>query len=278
MTPRTRWLERKSLNTTKLNTTKRFLVATGVWWFLLAGPTLLATLVLSPAVAGQDTLLGALEYLLGASAQTLPFAAFAGGLACPRGERDGWPRMASALALGVAVVAYGLGEFALPWVEYEVDRAAGASISTVYPHGPETPSNLRAVREAVISASPPEYSFGIQQPLAHPPNWLTHRIHQPIAFALLAIPNAILGALVASLTHGLPPPRRRRRRWTAGLALALTVLAAVVAADGWIVADADRSGLVSGWAPLLVPLAWLIVLVRRLRRGQNSFELGDPDV
>jgi hypothetical protein len=195
----------------------------------------------------------------------LPFAAFAGGL-------TGHAVLSTAevlkRGLAVALVSYVLLAFASPIVLYLDSRRAGVDVSVVFPFGPNTPRGLLAIRSTVEADPPEAYSFGVEDPLSTPPNWLTYLLHGAVVFAVFSVLSALLGHLAGRLTTGLSPPNRRNARWALGLAGGVAFFIADTIGGEWVRADLSNSGLVGAWLPLVVPLVELGILSLLRSRGE----------
>jgi hypothetical protein len=187
----------------------------------------------------------------------LPFAALAGGMATHTLLS---PKRVLARAAAVVAISYLLLAWASPTAIYHRNAAAGVDVASQYPFGPDTPGALRAQRAAVQANPPDEFILRIDRPLEQPPNWLTYRIHSPVAIAGFALLAALMGHGLGGLTTGLSPARRRNARLGLGVATGLAFFVALAAGGQWVRADATNSGVLGAWLPLLVPLAGLAVL------------------
>jgi hypothetical protein len=205
----------------------------------------------------------------------LPFAAMAGGLVLrdvglPRSQRR---RAAVLVGASVAVVSYGALAFARPAVEYRLDAANGVDVAVRHPFGPATPIALARLRRFVTENPPAEFSMSVEQPLAHPPNWVSLGLHQPAAFALFAVLAVLFGTLVAELTFGLSPPARRQARWAAALLCGMGFFVASVVGDSWVRGATERSAVLGAWLPMVIPVlgCWLLAgVARRRARGDSG--------
>lgn len=245
------------------------------WWFALIAITTTFTLLSSPSLIPQRSLWNLFEIVLNNAAIALPFVAFVVGLAAlrssdeipsPRGLRRVAVRVVGAATL-LAAVSYGLIDQAVPRAGYADDASIGVDMETRYPFGPKTSTNLRRQLDAVDGVPAGGYSFSASRPLAQPPNWLRFRIHQEAAYPLFALPNALLGFLVALLTFHLPTMRRKHARWTAGLVSTVAFLAPAMFLSGWVRGSPERSGILAAWGPLVVPVVGLLVTLA-LARGK----------
>jgi len=193
----------------------------------------------------------------------LPFATFAGGLA---GHAVLSGRSVLKRAAVIAVVSYLLLAYGSPIAIYRDYASQGADLTASYPFGPMTPRALLAQRSAVEADPLETYSFRINDPLTHPPNWLTYILHSVVVFACFAFLAALLGHRSGTLTTGLSPPNRRNARWALGLASSMAFFLAEAAGGGWVRANPSNSGAVGAWLPLVVPLAVLGILEVLVRK------------
>ena len=199
----------------------------------------------------------------------LPFAAFAGGIA---GQRLQTARGLGVSAGLVSVLSLFLLGFASPQLHYQADTMMGLDVGQLYPMGPVTLGGLSDLRDRIEENPPDEFSFGVDRPLASPPNWLTYRIHTPLVLSVFAILAAFLGALTASLTSGLSPPARKNARWATGLLSGVLFFFAETMGGEWVRGSPLNSGAVGAWGPLLLPAIqlWLFALLRSRRRSTVS--------
>lgn len=252
------------------------------WWLALTSLAL-ASLYLSGAqVASLHTGWG----LLGATASRLwivfPFIAFAGGVA--RSKANGRPGDA-AVAVTIAtstlgLIAFVIGVWIAPLAEVEADRAVGLAVELRYPFGAQTPTSLVRHRIAILEEPPEAYGFSVDQPLTHPPNWLTYLIHQPFAVFAFGVLNALLGLLIGWSTTGLSPPKRGQVRWLLGLVAGLLFFLVARLGGQWVRLSPENSGVLAAWLPLVVPLLALAVayLVWRSSNSDGLHGGAEPDV
>lgn len=241
------------------------------WWLGLTALSLGLLYSAGGGAAGLLTAWGLVEALADRSSLTLPFAAFAGGLAAGSISRPA-VRLRSAAAIGfvAGVLAYGLGGWVVPTAEYRSLRGAPETVALRFPDGPRTPPILLAEYRRVRANPPAEYSFSTDTPDQVPPNWTLYLLHLDVAAAFFALVSTFLGLLVGGMTSGLSPPRRRRLRWSAGLLNAVGYLAVAIPVSRWVRQSPTNSALIAAWLPVVVGVAVVLVLFAETRRHARA--------
>ena len=208
-------------------------------------------------------------------ASMLPFALFAAGVVVAR--RLGHSRRAirAAIAVGILVsaVAYALAGWAAPLLEDRDLASLGSETEDSRRFGPRTPVGIaRNIR--FVEANPPEeYHLSVSNPHRHPPNALRWQLHVPVAMSVFGLLNVLLGVLSTQLTVDLDRGRRRSARLAIGVLGGSAFFACLVLADPvrpFLLHGTMRSGTVSAWVPLALPLVetfLLAYLVRRRKYG-----------
>lgn len=253
----------------------------GSWWLLLTALAITSLYLSSDGLGTIRAPWGAADALVTRLSLVFPFVAFAGGLAGAT-RRAGVRRSVAAVLLVTALaaaLAYVGGEVLGPVARYRQALATGDDVSATFPFGPYTPRTLVRLRAAVLAAPPEAYGFSVDGPLSLPPNWITYLIHAPVAMALFAIPNALLGFILGWMTSDVGPPSRRRHvRWAAGLASGVTFFVAAFVGTQWVRASPDHSALMGAWAPLLLPAIECLFLAVVLTRRSRLHEPPDTSV
>ena len=216
-----------------------------------------ASQTLSAALAGE--IIGIEPFLLipGWIGLSLPFTAFAGGVAA-----GGDLRRCGLLRWGLVVagLSYGLLAFAAPLADYSIQIRPGTERSLVFPTGPRTPFGLIELRSEIEADPPGAFTFRVEAPLTLPPNWLTYLLHSSATVAIYSLLSVLLGYRSAGLTSGLSPPNRRNARWALGLFFAVAFFVAEVVGGQWVRGDPSRSGILAAWVPLVLPSLLLLAL------------------
>ncbi len=238
------------------------------WTIGLVALALAAWLASPEGRNGAWTFWGGAYLVLGWIGLFLPFATYSGGLAAPSPTPT---RSVTLRALSIAALYFVVAAFGKPVAEYRQRVETGGDITVQFPLGPETPATILSLAEAVRASPPERFSFSTDRPLARPPNWLMFSFHSFFALAAFCILSAFLGQLVAFLTNGLSPPARTNTRWAVGLITAFLVLAASTLGNAWVRQDFSNSGYVGAWAPLVIPLVelGLLMWLARHRGGRT---------
>jgi len=244
-----------------------------LWMLGLVGLSLSAWLVSPEAGARPWTFWGGLCLFLGWISLFLPCVTFAGGLA---NSSPVPTRAVTMRSLGIAVIFYGSSAFAEPVAKHRFRQESVGNQAGDTRLGPRTPWAILAQRSANRASPPESYSFSVEHPFDRPPNWLLFSFWSSISLSVYCVLAAFLGQIVAFLTSGLSPPSRANTRWAVGLVTATLVLTAFVMGDSWVRQDVSHSGVVGAWAPLLVPLLGLWVLMWLAQRRVAATDSKDP--
>lgn len=240
------------------------------WWVVLTIVAVASLYLLSPALPTLRSSWGLVGATAGRLSLVFPFVAYVGGIVGSAGK-VGYRTTAvvGLVTVTLGALAYSAGAILAPVSEWRADRAVGLDVRSRHPTGAPTPTGLARLRTMVRQTPPPEYSFSVERPTTHPPNWLTHLIHQPIALAAFGILNAVLGLLLGWTTSGLSPPRRRHVRWLLGLVSAAAFLALAMIASSWVRDSPGHSGVLGAWVPLALPLLEIMLAYATLRAAQG---------
>ena len=202
----------------------------------------------------------------------LPFLAFAGGVrlvpeASIRGRIMG---TVLPVALALAALSYALDAWVSPALRYR--HLADTDVVDVDARrfGPETPGGiLRNLR--FVEASPPdEYSLRVVAPHEAPPNVLRWRLHRPVAHATFGMLSLLMGILTAQATAGMRQWKRRNVRLAVGVFGGMGFFACVLIASPTVPFLREgtlQSGILSAWAPLVLPLCQFCVLLHLARKS-----------
>lgn len=231
------------------------------WWLGLLLVAVGYRLLTSPPTAEFWSPWFVAGHLTGASGALLPLVAFSGGVALTAvvGRRGLVPAVKVGLVVGV--IAYALGAYVAPVLQYHGVRSQRpAELATHLPFGPQTPQGLLRNRDTVRASPPVQYSLSVEQPRSTPPNYLTFLVHSAFAISAFAPLSSLMGWLVGVLTQGLRSPRRRNVRWAAGLGSAVVFLVAVGVGSVWVRGSPSVSGLGAAWLPLGLPILEALVL------------------
>jgi len=169
-------------------------------------------------------------------------------------------------ALTLGVLAHVIGVFLVPVAEQRADAATGFDLEARYPLGANTPGALLARRAEILASPPSEYGFSVDDPMQRPPNWLLYLVHQPIAFGLFGLVNALLGLMAGWVTTGLSPPKRRNTRWALGLGSAVLFYLLSLTGARWVPASPDHSSFLGAWLPVSVPVLFLLLAAWALQQ------------
>lgn len=256
---------------------RRFLVASGTlargiapWCLLWLGLKLLFVLGWSP----DDRHLPwswwawALASDLG---DLLPFLAFAGGVALVSraSSRVRIRRIALPMALALSALSYALDAWISPELRHRYLSDTGVEHGDARRFGPDTPSGIVRNLRFVEANPPEEYSLRVVAPQEAPPNVLRWRLHRPVAQATFGFLSFIMGLLTARVTVGLRRGARRNARLAVGVLGGLAFFTCVVVASPTVPFLRDgtlRSGILSAWVPLALPLGQFCVLLHLARK------------
>ena len=196
----------------------------------------------------------------------LPFTLFAAGVVVAR--KLGYSRRAlrSALVVGLALgsVAYFAEAWIAPVVEHQYSASLGSDTENSRRFGAGTPVGILRNLDFVEANPPEQYSLRVQNPEQSPPNILRWRLHYPIAMAVFGLVNVFLGLLAAELTVDLKRGARRTALLAFGVLGGIAFFAALVLSapmEPFLSRGEFRSGVLTAWLPLSVPLAEGLVLV-----------------
>jgi len=242
------------------------------WCLLLVG--FLLVLQLARWRVGTDTALWWMHLAVEHIGLVLPYALFAAGVAlgCVRAHSARVARRALAVGIAFASLSYVLNA----WVEPELHHAhlatRGSETAERTRFGPQTPVGiLRNLR--FVEANPPEeYSTSVDAPHRRPPDVLRWVLHRPAAWAVFGLINLLLGVLAARATAGLRRRSRRNARLAVGVlgGIAFFVCAVLASPIQSFLRDGTlRSGIVSAWIPLALPLTEALLLGYLIRRKRG---------
>ena len=247
------------------------------WW---SGVVAIAALSLYLSDAGQETLWspwGLVEAIGSHLWLVFPFVAFSGGLAVVGEARGSATKAVIASTFVLAALAWVIGAYVVPVAELRADAAAGYDVEARYPFGANTPSGIFTRRADIVASPPTSFGFSVEAPLQQPPNWLLFLIHQPFAFAVFGLVNALLGLVSGWATSGLSPPKRRNARWGLGLGSALFFYLLSLGGAAWVQRSPDHSALVGAWLPVVYPLL-LLGISAWVARQRDLHAFGGSDV
>ena len=243
-----------------------------LWFALLVGGKMLWGL--SPSWGrGADSVLWWLTYASANIGFALPFLLFASGVGLASEFSRSRRPLRTAIAIGIALgaLSYVLAAWVDPAARYRYRISSGSATSESVQFGPNTPTGLLRNLRFVEANPPPAYGMSVEAPEKRPPNVLRWLLHQPVAMAAFGLVNVFLGVFSAQLTAHLRRRSRRNARVAIGVLGGIAFLGCVMIAspvqpflrDGTL-----RSGILSAWAPLALPLteaSLLYYLVRRER-------------
>ena len=202
------------------------------------------------------------------SALLLPFLLFPAGLAMGRvlGHSRRAIRSAALVAMSVSTLSYVLGAWVAPEIEDRILAAQEADVADARRFGSRTPVVLLQNLEFVQANPPPQYSLRASVPQEFPPNVLLWDLHQPLALAVFGIANVFLAMLASELTVDLSRGVRRNVRLAIGVGGGVLFFACVVLTSPTEAFLRDgttmRSGIVSAWVPLVIPVIEGLILRR----------------
>jgi len=224
--------------------------------------------------SGLDSVLSWVTYTSANLGFVLPFLLFATGvgLAEEFGRLRLLIRVALSLALLLGVLSYGLVDWVTPMASYRDRISSGSATSETIRFGAYTPTGvLRNLR--YVEANPPEeYTLSVEAPERHPPNVLRWRLHQPAAMGVFGLLNVLLGVLTAQLTADLRRRSRGNARVAIGVLGGIAFFVCVMLAspiEPFLRDGTLRSGFVSAWAPLALPLTEALLLCYLIRRRRG---------
>ena len=244
--------------------------ATVPWLLLLVGGRLLWGLTGSWG-SWTGSALWWLSYTSAHIGFCLPFLLFASGVALADtvGRSSRKARTGIGVGLVFAALAYVFVAWVNPLVEHEYLTSSGVATAERLRFGPETPTGLLRNLRFVEDNPPREYSLNVEAPGQYPPNVLRWDLHHPAAMAVFGLANMLLGALAARLTADLRRPRRRNARIAIGVLGGMAFFVCVMFAspiEPFLRDGTLRSGALSAWAPLALPLTEALLLCYLIRR------------
>ena len=199
-------------------------------------------------------------------ALVFPFALFAAGVGLARKLGHSRPALRLALVAGLALgsVTYVTDAWLSPMVSHQYYASLGSATEDTRQFGAWTPVGMLRNLRFVEENPPDQYSLSIDSPERQPPNILHWRLHAPLSMAVFGLVNVFLGLLASELTVDL----KRGARRTALLAIGVLGGIAFFLALGlsspiqpFLRSGEFRSGVLTAWLPLSVPLAEGLVLV-----------------
>lgn len=230
------------------------------WTFGIAALLGMYAIARTGVVADGSRLVRVVWTLPGLVGGLLPLTVFAAAAALQRGAGKGlWIRLAAVASLCYLAVA-----IVDPVLRTERRERRGIDVESLEPFGSGTPPALVQQRRAIRENPPATYSFSTNEPLAIPPNWLTHLLHTPVVWAVFTVLNGWLAALLARKQAGLPPVVRVRRLWAQGLLSGFSFLITMSIAGSIVRGSLDVSGAFAAWLPLSIPIAAIWVARRSL--------------
>lgn len=246
--------------------------ATSLWCILVVG-----SLVLLQLTEWRDVANSALWWLrsvVDLIGLAIPFALFAGGVALsavlPRSRH--LVRVAVVSGIALSALSYLLTAWVEPVVHYRYLISSESGTAARVEFGPQTPpgvlQNLRFVEENPLQ----EYSLSVDAPREHPPNVLRWILHRPAALAVFGLVNVFLGLLSAQLTAGLRRGACRNIRVAIGVVGGIAFFACVSIAspvEPFLRDGTQRSGVLSAWAPLVLPITQALLLYYLIRRRRG---------
>lgn len=269
--------EREALTTADLVTRSEKWIGVAlratVPWCLVAAGSLLV-LQLTGWREGTGSVLWWLWATVDRIALVLPFAMFASGIALRRAFRKSRRLVRTAFRVGIAASAlsYVLAGWIEPAVQHRYLVGTGPEAAARTQFGPQTPVGLLRNLRFIDENPPEEYSLSVDAPDRHPPNVLWWVLHRPAALAVFGLLNVFLGLLTAQLTADLRRRSRRNARVGTGVFGGMLFFACVGIAspiEPFLRDGTLRSGVVSAWAPLALPLTEALLLCYLIRRRRG---------
>ena len=242
-------------------------------WCLLLVCSLLV-LQLATWRVGMDAALWWMWFTVGGIGLILPYALFAAGVALERVRTHSAQVARNALAVGIAFasLSYVLTAWVAPELHHAELTTSGSATAERTRFGPETPTGiLRNLR--FVEANPPDqYSTSVDAPHRQPPNVLRWVLHRPVAWAVFGLINLLLGVLAARVTADLRRQSRRNARIAIGVfgGMAFFVCVGLASPIQPFLRDGTlRSGVLSAWIPLALPLTEALLLCYLIRRKRG---------
>lgn len=204
----------------------------------------------------------------------LPFALFASGVALFRVLRNSRRFARAALLFGIALgtLSYVIAGWVEPTLHHRHLVGTGPANAVRTQFGPETPTGLLRHLRFIEENPPVEYSLSVDAPDQHPPNVLRWVLHRPAVLAVFGLVNVFLGVLAARLTANLRRPSRRSARVAIGVFGGIGFFVCMMVAspiEPFLRDGTLRSGALSAWMPLALPLTEALLLCYLIRRKRR---------
>ena len=204
----------------------------------------------------------------------LPFLSFAVGIGMAREFARSRHLIRFAVTIGFALgaLSYLTVDWVAPAASFRERIVSGSATPESIRFGPGTPPGLLRTLRFVEANPPTEFSMSVDTPSRHPPSILRWQLHQPVVMVVFGILNLLLGVLAARVTADLRRHSRRNARLAIGMLGGIAFFACVMIAspirpflqDGTL-----RSGIVSAWVPLALPLTEALLLGHLIRRRRG---------
>ena len=242
------------------------------WCVLVVGSLQLLQLAEGPT--GADSGLWWLWSAVDRIGMAIPFALFAGGVALSQVLQESRRLVQGVVVAAIAwsALSYLLTAWVEPIIHHRHLVSSGPVAAARVELGAQTPTGvLRSLR--IVEENPPhEYSMSVDAPNESPPNVLRWILHRPAALAVFGLVNVFLGVLSAQLTNTLRRSSRRNARVGIGVLGGIAFFACVGIAspvEPFLRDGTMRSGVLSAWVPLALPMAeaWLLYYLIRRRHG-----------
>ena len=242
-------------------------------WCLLAVGSLLF-LQLQEWHGGSDSALWWVWSVVDRISLVLPFALFASGAALLRVLRTSRRFARAALLFGIALstLSYVLAGWVGPTLRHRYLVGTGPANAARTQFGPETAAGLLRHLRFIEENPSREYSLSVDTPGQHPPNVLLWALHRPAALAVFGLLNVLLGVLAAQLTADMRRRSRRSARIAIGVFGGILFFVCVGIAspiEPFLRDGTLRSGVLSAWAPLALPLTEALLLCYLIRRKRG---------
>ena len=204
----------------------------------------------------------------------LPFALFASGVALLRVLRSSRRFARAVLFFGITLgtLSYVLAGWVEPTLQHRYLVGTGPANAVRTQFGPETPAGLLQHLRFIEENSPVEYSLDVDTADQRPPNVLRWVLHRPAALAVFGLVNVLLGVLAAILTANLRRPSRRSARVAIGVfggILFFVCMGIASPIEPFLRDGTLRSGVLSAWGPLALPLTEALLLCYLIRRKRR---------
>ena len=204
----------------------------------------------------------------------LPFALFASGVALYRvlGSSRRLARAVLFFGITLGTLSYVIAGWVEPTLHHHHLVGTGPEKAARTQFGPETPADLLRHLRFIEENPPVEYSMSVDAPGQRPPNVLRWVLHRPAALAVFGLVNVFLGVLAARLTANLRRPSRRSARVAIGVFGGIGFFVCVMVAspiEPFLRDGTLRSGVLSAWMPLALPLTEALLLCYLIRRKRR---------